>query len=169
MRSKFGTVTCCFHGLHPMRTAAMLAGITVQRVEMVTGSPPSVDVSKQRGRESFETGSVLSRRRVAPFPSRRNKALCPPPSSSQRASVAAIAGLLPAFSDVFAVFRSKGSAVRTCRFFFFFSHSYLIKRSVGCTEREGGGGGGGQPSSTSPPTRFHLKKCNATSVPKTRC
>lgn len=105
-----------------------------------------------------------------PFPSRSNKAFRHPPSSSQRASVAEIAGLLPAFSDVFAVFLSKGSAVWTCRFFVFFFLAQLADWTISWVHRERGWGWeGGQPSSTLPPTRFHLKKCNANSVPKRHC
>lgn len=102
-----------------------------------------------------------------PFTQRSNKAFRRPASSSRRASVAQIAGLLPAFSDVFAVFLSKDSAVQTCLFFFFPSQlsDWTISRVH--TER-GGGCGAGRRRLRPPPTRFHLKECSIKSTPKTR-
>lgn len=52
--------------------------------------------------------------------------------------------------------------------FFFFAQ--LSDWTISWVHRERGWGWeGGQPSSTLPPTRFHLKKCNANSVPKRHC
>lgn len=74
-----------------------------------------------------------------PFPLRSNKAFRHPPSSSQRASVAEIAGL-QLFQMFSPCFWAKGALSGHAVFCFFFPHSYLIGRSVGCTERGGGGG-----------------------------
>lgn len=141
MRSKFGTVICCFHGLYLMRNAVTLGGKSGNGDRESTFCR-CVQATRQRKVWNEVCTWERSPRAASgcPFPSRSNKAFRRPHSSSQYASVAEIAGLLPAFSDVFAVFLSKGSAVRTCQFCFFSLHSYLIGRSVGCTERGGGGG-----------------------------
>lgn len=114
-RSKFGGVICCFHGLYGKRNAEVLGGISENGDWESTFCRV---VSKQRGKETQEESPRTAS--SCPFAQRSNKASRRSASSSRRASVAEIAGLLPAFSDVFAVFLSKGNPVRTCHFLFFF-------------------------------------------------
>lgn len=67
-------------------------------------------------------------------------------------------------------FWAKGALSGHAVFFCFFSLAQLSDWTISWVHRERGWGReGGQPSSTLPPTRFHLKKCNANSVPKRHC